>query len=368
MFWTALSSPVLVPVLSFGILTPYSCPPSFFLSLSNLQLKYVTEAGAIIVVGALLGGIVMLSTHGEAREWLAHSISPTVFFIGFLPPIIFNSGYTLKRKVFLFYFVPSVLYAVVGTIITTSIIGLSLYGLGKAGLSLNMSLPECLAFGALITSTDTVAILSIFERLQVDPLVFYLCFGESVLSDAVVLVLYKIFTKFIGVEMTWASMGHGCLDFLICLVGSMAVGFLFGCISALVFKHVDLRHTIYEMGVYFLLAYIPSLFSDVISLSGIVTILFTGIFSRHYTHPNLSVNGQARALFLFAFLSVLSETAVFLQLGFSVFSTQLSNLNPSFICWTLLLMLVGRAANIYPLSWVLNRCTSLKVPGNIQHM
>ena len=93
----------------------------------------MTEAGAIIVVGALLGGIAMLSSHGEAREWLAHSISPTVFFIGFLPPIIFNSGYTLKRKVFLFYFVPSVLYAVVGTIITTTIIGLSLYGLGKAG-------------------------------------------------------------------------------------------------------------------------------------------------------------------------------------------------------------------------------------------
>lgn len=328
----------------------------------------MTEAGAVIVVGAVLGGIVILSTHGEAKEWLANSISPTVFFIGFLPPIIFNSGYTLKRKVFLYYFVPSVLYAVVGTIITTVFIGLSLYGLGQAGVSLNMSLPECLAFGALITSTDSVAILSIFERLKVDPLVFYLCFGESVLSDAVVLVLYKIFTKFIGAEMTWASMGHGCVDFLVCLVGSMAIGFLFGCISALVFKHVDLRHTIYEMGVYFLLAYIPSLFSDVVSLSGIVTILFTGMFSRQYTHPNLSVNGQARALFLFAFLSVLSETAVFLQLGFSVFSTQLSSLQPLFIFWTLLLVLVGRAINIYPMSCVINRCTSLNIPRNIQHM
>lgn len=31
-----------------------------------------------------------------------------------------------------------------------------------------------------------------------------------------------------------------------------------------------------------------------IELSGIVTILFTGMFSRHYTHGNLSVEGQVR--------------------------------------------------------------------------
>ena len=45
--------------------------------------------------------------------------------------------------------------------------------------------------------------------------------------------------------------------------GSMVIGFLFGCASALLFKHVDIRHSIYEMGVYLLLAYIPSLFSAV---------------------------------------------------------------------------------------------------------
>jgi len=43
----------------------------------------------------------------------------------------------------------------------------------------------------------------------------------------------------------------------------MVIGFLFGCLSALLFKHVDLRHSVYEMGVYLLLAYIPSLFSAV---------------------------------------------------------------------------------------------------------
>ena len=48
----------------------------------HAQFKYLAEAGAVVIVGMLLGGVVMLSSHGRAQEWLSHSISPTVFFIG----------------------------------------------------------------------------------------------------------------------------------------------------------------------------------------------------------------------------------------------------------------------------------------------
>lgn len=66
---------------------------------------------------------------------------------------------------------PSILYAVVGTIITSLFVGLCLYGLGKTSVSYPLSLGEALAFGSLITSTDTVCILAIFERQQVEPYV-----------------------------------------------------------------------------------------------------------------------------------------------------------------------------------------------------
>nr|GMC76288.1 sodium/hydrogen exchanger 6-like [Ipomoea batatas] len=43
---------------------------------------------------------------------------------------------------------------------------------------------ECLMFGALISATDPVTVLSIFQELGTDVNLYALVFGESVLNDA----------------------------------------------------------------------------------------------------------------------------------------------------------------------------------------
>ena len=121
---------------------------------------------------------------------------------------------------------------------------------------------------------------------------FYLVFGESVLNDAVSLILFGIFTDYIGSEFTAASCFKAFGDFILIFCGSMFIGFLFGCILALLLKYINLRHSIHEICVYFLVAYLPSLFASSISLSGVVTILFTGMFTKRYAHHNLTVEGQ----------------------------------------------------------------------------
>lgn len=74
-----------------------------------------------------------------------------------------------------------------GTLFSTLIIGFSLYGLSVAGAlkPTNLELSECLTFGALISATDPVSTLAVFSELAVDPNLFYLVFGESVINDAV---------------------------------------------------------------------------------------------------------------------------------------------------------------------------------------
>ena len=55
--------------------------------------------------------------------------------------------------------------------------------------TLNMSFIDCLLFGAIISATDPVTVLAVFKELKVDVNLDALLFGESVLNDAVAIVL-----------------------------------------------------------------------------------------------------------------------------------------------------------------------------------
>lgn len=77
------------------------------------------------------------------------------------------------------------IFAVFGTIISTFVIAI---GLGILGL---LPWTDALVFGSLISSVDPVATLAIFNALDVDPTLYTLVFGESVLNDAIAIVLYK---------------------------------------------------------------------------------------------------------------------------------------------------------------------------------
>ena len=51
------------------------------------------------------------------------------------------------------------------------------------------NLVESFAFGSLISAVDPVATLAIFKALDVEPVLYMLVFGESILNDAVSIVL-----------------------------------------------------------------------------------------------------------------------------------------------------------------------------------
>ena len=50
---------------------------------------------------------------------------------------------------------------------------------------------ESFTFGSLISAVDPVATLAIFSAMDVDPILYMLVFGESILNDAVAIVLAR---------------------------------------------------------------------------------------------------------------------------------------------------------------------------------
>ena len=297
------------------------------------------------------------------------SFDPEFFFIFLLPPIIFNTGLRMG-PLFFRHITPIIMFAILGTAISAVATALILYAFVKMGLSggFEPTFAELLTFGALISSTDPVSTLSVFQVKRVDPRLFYLCFGESVLNDALAIVLFYSFGKFVSINEE-NDIGAALKKFLIELftnfAGSGFLGGLGGALAALLFKQIDMRQNrLVEISVYVLLVYIPFLIAEILHLSGIVTILFTGISANRYIVPNLSAITKVNSDMVFRLGAHLAETAIFLELGLSVFG-MVGYWNWVFIGWAVLACLIARALNVYPLAFIFNRFLLLrdKIPS-----
>ena len=65
------------------------------------------------------------------------------------------------------------------------------FNIFQADVVYKLTFVESFAFGSLISAVDPVATLAIFHALNVDQVLYMLVFGESILNDAVSIVLTR---------------------------------------------------------------------------------------------------------------------------------------------------------------------------------
>ncbi|KAK1898186.1 Sodium/hydrogen exchanger 8 [Dissostichus eleginoides] len=300
--------------------------------LIKFKLHFLPESVAVVSLGILMGGFIKIIEFQELANWKGN------FFQ--------NIG-------------SITLFAVLGTAISAFIVGGGIYFLGQAGVIYKMSMTDSFAFGSLISAVDPVATIAIFNALDVDPVLQMLVFGESILNDAVSIVLTNTAEGFFSgsdnsTVTGWETFLQALGYFLKMFFGSAALGTLTGLISAIFLKHFDLRKTpSLEFGMMIIFAYLPYGLAEGIKLSGIMSILFAGIVMSHYTHHNLSPVTQILMQQTLRTMAFMCETCVFAFLGLSIFSFP-HNFEISFVVWCIVLVLLGRAINIFPLSFLLN--------------
>lgn len=112
------------------------------------KLFFFPMAAATISIGVLI--VVILKELGHIDDDVFVGFNSDLFYYALLPPIIFSSGVQLNHKLFKSNFTVIMLYANLGTVVSTLIIGLCLFLVGRAHLSANITLMECLTFGSLV--------------------------------------------------------------------------------------------------------------------------------------------------------------------------------------------------------------------------
>jgi solute carrier family 9 (sodium/hydrogen exchanger), member 8 len=115
----------------------------------------------------------------------------------------------------------------------------------------------------------------------------------------------------------------------------------------------------------FIFMYSPYAFAEALKLSGIMAILFAGIVMSHYTHYNLSSVTRVTVQQIFRTLGFISETCVFAYLGLAIFSYK-HIFKPSLVISSIVMCLVGRACNIFPLAYLVNYFRQHKITKKMQ--
>eukprot|EP00908_Phaeocystis_cordata_P000385 Transcript_10407.p1 GENE.Transcript_10407~~Transcript_10407.p1 ORF type:complete len:694 (-),score=239.82 Transcript_10407:94-2175(-) len=324
------------------------------------RCSLLPESSVAIVIGAAFGAVLRWSAP-DSHFWY---FEPDVFFYVLLPPIIFEAGYTLKRRYFLDNLAPILTFAVLGTLISTAVVtailvlGGSLGWMHKGTLDLGDSPLQSMQFAALISAVDPVATLAVLSSAEVnaDYVLQSILFGESVLNDAVSIVLFEVLAT-ASVTNISASLGSIALQFVTISAASTLIGMGVALLLSLVLRHT----TFYEQAVHLEIvltlcaAYVAYATAEALGYSGVLSLFFCGVLLGHYNWYNLSAAGKLVTGHVCKCLAYLSETLVFAYLGLSLFSPETwADLDWGFAGLAGAGCLLGRLVNVFALSALLN--------------
>jgi len=215
----------------------------------------VPDCCLLISLGFAIGGLVFCTRdfgfHNESYINIVQSLfNPSTFFLILLPPIVLEAGYYMPKGPFMHNIGTILTYAIIGTIFNSFCTGGALYGVYKAGWmpglddahEMPVSPLHMLLFGSIISAVDPVAVIAVFEEIQVNMLLYICVFGESLLNDGVAVVLFKVFEAFLGMDeadIDAKNILRAVLKFFVVAGGGTLFGIVCGYVGAFSTKYTQ---------------------------------------------------------------------------------------------------------------------------------
>ena len=263
-----------------------------------------------------------------------------------LPALIFDASVNMDVKLLRRNLVPTLVLAGPGLVIATLITG------GIVCALTPLTIGYAMLFGALISATDPVAVISLFEIVGAPKRLRILVDGESLFNDATAIVMFNIVLAMVvsGTALTVSSIFGGAVDFVVVFVGGLLVGMVIGFIVTrlLVFAEDD---PLLEVAMSIIAAYISFLVADrCFALSGVMATMGAGVTISYYGQTKFTPLVKTYMSQFWSFASFTANSMIFLLLGFTEELTLLSGHLSSAI-WPILAAVlaiqVARAVVVY---------------------
>jgi monovalent cation:H+ antiporter, CPA1 family len=189
----------------------------------------IPYAVLLALVGIAIGGIANLpfvyqpgSIIGDVVSWLHDfGLSAESLLYVFLPALLFEAALNVDVRQLSDEVAPVLLLAVIGVIVCTLVVGFALWPISPVGIL------ACVILGAIIATTDPVAVVAIFHDIGAPRRLSTLVQGESLFNDAAAIAIYSLAVAMLAGDRP-ANPLDGVLTFVRDFGGGLVIGYLAG--------------------------------------------------------------------------------------------------------------------------------------------
>ncbi len=287
--------------------------------------------GALVALGLAIG---------EMHPGAVTNLFRELTLYAFLPALIFEAAWQLDARMMRRAWVPIVLLALPGVLVTVAVIALVARTFG------GLALAPALLLGAVLSATDPIAVVAIFRRLRVPSLLATIVESEALLNDAIAVVAYRGIIAALLLSATWPEMLRVTAQALLGTVAGVACGIAAGYAGSLALRrHVPAAlQTLVTFGT----AYAAYFTAEHFAWSGIFAVVASAMVMRLLERRYEGIDVAAGVERAWHGASTFANIALFVLVGAAVEPGHLWGLRATLL-WTLGAVLIARVALAYGL-------------------
>ena len=274
---------------------------------------------SVLAYDALVGGLV----DDLFREQITSVSFDQTLMIGMLSFLLFAGALHVDLGALLSRKWPILAMATVGVAISTAIVAGATY-LMVGLLGFDIPFIWCLVFGALISPTDPVAVLSILKTVDVPPALEAKIAGESLFNDGVGVVIFTVLLAIAVGEDAVGSAHASSMDSLTVvtlfareIIGGVVIGLAGGGIAFYAMRAID----DHNVEVLITLALVVSVYALCLSFhtSGPIAVVIAGLFiGNHGTKLAMTRKTREHVHTFWSLTDEILNSILFLLIGFEI--------------------------------------------------
>lgn len=304
---------------------------------------------ALVIVGLFIG----------IFHWLpVVNMTPELILLIFLPAMLFEASWNLQIDWLKTSIRPISLLATVGVFISTIIVGLVLHHV------VGMDLKIGFLFGAMLSATDPISVLSLFKRLSVNRRLHTILEGESLLNDGTAVALFRVLLAAVVVGGD-LSVVRICTEFVAMTLGGTFVGIVVGALASKLTQYFD-DHLL-ETTLTVLVAYGSYILAEQFKVSPVIAVLVAGFIMGNFgSRRSMSATTRLAVDSFWEYAAFIAESLVFLLIGMQIRFDLVVKYSPYIACG-IAAILLARVVVIYVLCFLF-RDKKFPIPLNWQHL